>query len=322
MQYYSKTLWPHIYSNPLFEKLYTDIACECKDPEDISNIRGVAHATRALDQYYEELKAQGLAPKTVGVWVAMIKSFYQVNRVKLTLTRKLGGRAVAKDRAPTPEELQRLIDTADLRGKVIVSMLALGAFREGTLSKLLYRHIKRDYERGVTPIHIHIEAEITKGKYHDYDTFLRKEAEQYLRAYLEERRRGSPSGKIPPEIITDETALIRSKTSKTPKPITLGQIYDEVHKLYYKAGLLGAKRHKRYEVRPHSIRKFFRTQLAALGVDRDYIDYMMGHKVSTYHDIQMKGIEFLRNIYAASGLSTRPKTQLSKIDALKEIILA
>jgi hypothetical protein len=35
-----------------------------------------------------------------------------------------------------------------------------------------------------------------------------------------------------------------------------------------------------------------------------------------------KGIEFLRNIYAASGLSIRPKTQLSKIEALKEIVRA
>jgi len=55
-------------------------------------------------------------------------------------------------------------------------------------------------------------------------------------------------------------------------------------------------------------------------IDRDYIDYMMGHKVSTYHDVKMKSIEFLRNIYAASDLSIRPKTSVSKIEALKEII--
>ncbi len=62
--------------------------------------------------------------------------------------------------------------------------------------------------------------------------------------------------------------------------------------------------------------------MAALGVDRDYIEYMMGHTISTYHDIKMKGIEFLRGIYLASGLSIKPKTRVSKIDALKEIIRA
>jgi len=36
----------------------------------------------------------------------------------------------------------------------------------------------------------------------------------------------------------------------------------------------------------------------------------------------MKGIEFLRNIYAASGLSIRPKTKMSRIEMLKEICRA
>ena len=62
--------------------------------------------------------------------------------------------------------------------------------------------------------------------------------------------------------------------------------------------------------------------MASLGVDRDYIEYMMGHTISTYHDIKMKGIEYLRGIYMASNLSIKPKTRLSKIDALKEIIRA
>jgi hypothetical protein len=38
----------------------------------------------------------------------------------------------------------------------------------------------------------------------------------------------------------------------------------------------------------------------ALGVQPDYIDYMMGHTVDTYHDIQSKGIEFLRTVYASA----------------------
>jgi hypothetical protein len=62
--------------------------------------------------------------------------------------------------------------------------------------------------------------------------------------------------------------------------------------------------------------------MTALGVNSDYIEYMMGHTVNTYHDVQMKGVEFLRNIYASSGLSIKPRTQVSKIEALKEIIRA
>ena len=48
----------------------------------------------------------------------------------------------------------------------------------------------------------------------------------------------------------------------------------------------------------------------------------MGHTISAYHDIKVKGIEYLRGIYMSSNLSIRPKTRLSKIDALKDIIRA
>jgi intergrase/recombinase len=55
-----------------------------------------------------------------------------------------------------------------------------------------------------------------------------------------------------------------------------------------------SRNHKVRRVNDRAIRKFFRTQLAALGVQTDYIEHMMGHTISTYHDIQMKGI----NTYA------------------------
>jgi len=80
------------------------------------------------------------------------------------------------------------------------------------------------------------------------------------------------------------------------------------------AGLLGSKTGRRYAMRPCSMRKFFRTQMAALGVQTDYIEYMMGHTISTYHDVQMKGIEFLRGVYAALGLCIEPKTKPSRIE--------
>jgi hypothetical protein len=86
-----------------------------------------------------------------------------------------------------------------------------------------------------------------------------------------------------------------------------------------KAGLLKPNRGRVYDLKVHSIRKFFNTQLMTLGVQPDYVDYMMGHTIGTYHDIQMKGIEFLRNVYAASGLSIRPKTKVSKIEMLKTV---
>ena len=47
---------------------------------------------------------------------------------------------------------------------------------------------------------------------------------------------------------------------------------------------------------------------------------MMGHTISTYNDICMKGIEYLRNLYAASGLCIRPKTKITKIERIKMFV--
>lgn len=273
----------------------------------------------ALDRYVGELVDEGLAPSRVCNYVKAIRALYRVNAIDLKLPFSLPRRTTRKDRAPRPEELAKLLDISDLRERVMVSMLALGGFREGTLVKLTYGHVKEDIELGMIPLHVHVEDKITKGKYCDYDTFLGREAVECLRLYFETRRKGSSDDKVPPEDITDDSPLIRDSNCRMPKPIGEKQIYQIVHGLYFKAGLLKPNRGRIYDLKVHSIRKFFKTQLMALGVQSDYVDYMMGHTIDTYHDIQSKGIEFLRNIYASSQLSIRPKTMVSKIETLKTV---
>ena len=98
-------------------------------------------------------------------------------------------------------------------------------------------------------------------------------------------------------------------------------ISDLIHWLYVRAGLLiSSSSTRRYILRTHSLRKFFRTQLAFLGVDSDYIEYMIGHKISSYFDVKMRGIEYLRSIYLSSGMSIRPQSEERKMNALKQII--
>ena len=195
-----------------------------------------------------------------------MKTFCKANKITLNLPFSVKTRVKHPDRAPKPEELSKIIDMADLRGKVIVSMLALGGFREGTLAKLRYHHIKEDFELNRVPIHIHVEAEITKGKYHDYDTFIGQEAVKYLREYIEVRKRGYRN--IPPEEMHDNSPLIRNAKKKQVKPVSENSIYRTIHRLFFEAGLIVKKEFNknkkariRYRLRPHSIRKYFRTQL-------------------------------------------------------------
>ena len=48
----------------------------------------------------------------------------------------------------------------------------------------------------------------------------------------------------------------------------------------------------------------------------------MGHQTSTYHDIENLGTEFLRNKYAMSGLSIKPKTQFDEYEKMRTLALA
>ena len=157
-----------------------------------------------LNDYLAELQDQGLKFGAVNNYIKAVKTFYRVNGVKVELAERLKRKVSYKDRAPTPEELSKVLDFADLREKVIVSGLALGAFREDTFSKLQYRHVRKDLENNIIPIHVHVEAELTKGMYGDYDTFLGAEAAQYLKLYMEERKLGNIMDKTgrPPETLT------------------------------------------------------------------------------------------------------------------------
>jgi integrase len=119
----------------------------CQDQDGDPKPKALAKNSRLLDDFVGCLQAEGLAPGTVSNHVKGVKALFRINRLKLDLPYSLSKRTIYSDRAPTPEELQHLIDIADLRLKVIVSMLALGGFRIGTLVKLQYRHVKRDLEK-------------------------------------------------------------------------------------------------------------------------------------------------------------------------------
>lgn len=137
---------------------------------------------------------------------------------------------------------------------MIASFLALSGVRIGTLVKLQYRHVRSDLEAGTVPIHMHIEKEITKGKYHAYDTFIGTEGVEYLKAYLMARRIGNEhleGGKVrgmPPEKITDSSPLIRNEHKANVEAITEGSVHCAVHGLYRKAGLIEETKKVRYEL--------------------------------------------------------------------------
>jgi len=291
---------------------------ECKGRDQVPIPKVVIQMRRLIEDFADNLQEEnGMAPASVCNITRNIRFFFNLNGVRLGKPYARSSWSIYETRAPTPEELQKTINLADARSKAIIALLATGGFRSGSLVQLKYRHVRRDLENGITPVHVHVEAAITKGKRLDYDTFLNTEATGYLKTYLEARQNGIKGR--PPECLHDESPLICDYRKE--KPLTVQTIQDIVNALYIKAGIL-ARNHKikRYCLNVRSLRKFFLTQMISSGMERDYVEYMMGHTLSVYHDVKMKGVDFLRGIYLASGISIQPRTKASKIDDLTRII--
>lgn len=275
-----------------------------------------------LNDYLAELQDSGLKPNSINNCIKAVKSFYSANSAEVKLKEKLRRTVTYKDRAPKPEELALMLDKSAVREAFIIAGIATGGFREETFSKLKYRHVKEDLEANRFPIHIHVEASITKGKYHDYDTFLNVEACKLLKIYIESRKKGTI--KSLPETLTDDSPLIRnSRNGKKVLGVSGKTIRKEVHAIAVQVGV--SKKLAEgwmYDVRTHSLRKFFRTQMSAAKLDDEIKEYMMGHTISTYEDVQSLGIETLRNLYTSAGIAIRPKTAINRIEQLREIIRA
>src|SRR5439155_22220527 len=145
-----------------------------------------------VEDYRAQLEDDGLTKGRVHCCVKHLRTFYRVNGIKLELDEPpKRGQVTYKDRSPSPDELTHVLELASPRDKVLITLGALGGFREGTISMLTYGYVKEDLEKGAGLIHIHVPSEITKGKYHDYDTFLGAEAADYLRVYIALRTKGS-----------------------------------------------------------------------------------------------------------------------------------
>jgi site-specific recombinase XerD len=275
-----------------------------------------------LNDYLAELQDDDLKPSAVNNCIKAVKTFYHVNGIEVKLLERLPRKVAYKDRAPKPEELTKMLDKSAIREAFIIAALATGGFREGTLCRLKYRHVKEDLEANRSPIHVHVESEITKGKYHDYDTFINAEASYLLKMYIADRRRGSRY--TPPEEITDDSPLIRSDhIAHRALGISEKALRKIVHTIAVEADVSKKLPDSwMYSVRTHSLRKYFRTQMSASKLDSEIIKYFMGKTIDTYEDVQSLGIETLRNLYVSAGLAIRPKTQVNRIEHFKEILRA
>jgi len=216
-----------------------------------------------IDTFVGDLLSRDRSPQTIKVYVAGVKKFFEANGIYIhpkELKAKVEmptPKSRSHDRIPTEEELKLVFNVLDLRGRALMALLVSSGMRIGAAIKITLRDIHFDEQ--IT--WINLRAAYTKGKTPRI-VFISDEATAVLQQYIEsEKRRGRFQSE-------DERVFSVS-------PYTAWYI---LHNAFKNANLMGGKEHGRYDLHPHSLRKYFRTMLAVAGMPESFTDMLMGHK--------------------------------------------
>ena len=216
---------------------------------------------------------RNLAPGTRRVYRAAMRKFFETNLPDMDFRwdRVQVGkmRILEMDRAPTKDELLKMLSVATLKGRVVIAFLTSSGVRRGTLAKLRLKDLDLDKYPDVGVVRVPSEA--NKSRF-PFVTFISPQAKGLLREYLREREAGV---RRPPEKITPESPVI-ARAGKAVRSVAISELW---RRTLDRAGLGETPRRFR-TLRAHVARKFFATQLTACGTHVSVRERLLGHSGS------------------------------------------
>jgi len=241
---------------------------------------------RYLQVHRERMENREISAATLRNYLKPIKLLCEQLEVSLPwkrITRGMPrGRRYANDRAPTIEEIKRIVQYPDRRIKPIVYTMASSGIRLGAWTYLRWGHVSpimRDGKTVAAKIRVYAEEE------EEYFTFISLEAWNELSAWIEYR---ADCG----EVITDESWLMRNLWDVTtpkgkgivsvPKHLKPDGIKRLMERAIWAQGLRnklepGKRRHP-FQAN-HSLRKWFKTRCEIAGMKPINIEKLMNHSV-------------------------------------------
>lgn len=222
----------------------------------------------SLKGFIRHLEEEGFSISTQQVAYAAVRSFFEMHYLPLRMRRGdyPSGESLGY-RAATRENINRLLENASDRTQAIILFLKDTGLRVSDVVSLKYGDLAKGLEEEAEFIPLNI---ITKKNSIAAKTFVGPEAITALKKRLKERREGTR--RIPQEKITKDSPLFRTKSKKVA-PVSRSGISSLINHHVKKIGLEG-------EISAHSLRKFFQTQMEAAGVHPNWVEQMMGHKLS------------------------------------------
>ena len=268
-------------------------------------------AEECLINYVVEKRGK-LAPTTVTVFMSALKGFLEFNEVSLNWRKVKGtmdrARFVANDRAPTKEEIRKLLDVCDLRTRACVLVLSSSGIRAGGLCGLKIDDFNF-LDSGIARLRIYA------GTIDEYLTFISAEATIAVRAYLDARIQAGEHVTPSSVFLRDKWTYSNDRSKLDPdivRPVNENVLHKIIAFLWGKAGVRDLKdKSPRKEFKAiHGFRKYFKTAAARAFTNRDDVELLMGHALNYYKP----EIEYLEEAY----LKAQPALMISEVSEIKE----
>ena len=255
------------------------------DPDEYFTKRKKEDIEKDLKEFAKEISY--LAPISQKMMILTIKKSLEIYDIefkkKFWEKFKVNGDdgATFKDEIPEKEDLQKIIRYADIRGKALLLLLSSTGMRIGEALNITWDEIDTEKRE------ISIPAEITKTK-KPRTVYFTEEAKDSLLDYKEnysdyiKRARGRAKQEI--------EEISEPKGDKRIFPFKYDIAMEIWHRCLKKAGKPYTDRiprsNNKYKYHIHTLRKFFKTQLADAGVPEATTEALLGHKDglnSTYY---------------------------------------
>ncbi|MDF0681961.1 MAG: tyrosine-type recombinase/integrase [Candidatus Nitrosocosmicus sp.] len=232
----------------------------------------------------ERIKKEGLSPNTIRNYYKAIRLFCQSSHLSSKVEWKLVSKTLpraynaADDRAPTLEEIQKLLKYPDRRIRSLVLILVSSGIRIGAFETLRWKH--------VTPI-ASTNGEVGKilvypGDREEYYSFLTPEAFSALKDWMNYRLQCG-------ENITKDSFVMRDiwenddeNGISNPRPLNQPAITRILNRAWKAEKIRpslpkGVKRHEFKSA--HGFRKYFKTQAEQARIPSIKIELLMGHSL-------------------------------------------
>ena len=237
---------------------------------------------RVLQDFVIHLQKENRAPKTITTYIGALKGFLIDSDIEISNEKAKQkvvlpqAYEVSSDRAPTRDELRRILLRSKLPTKAAIAMLASSGMRLGELTQLKVSDIR--FEESNSPSKIVLKPSTTKTRKRRM-TFISPEATDLLKEYLGEKA---------------------SDPNTTLFPEGSDALYGRIMRAIARTGLKEKSdaESARYELHPHCLRKYFFSNCMAAGIDRGLVEGFMGHRFALDSAYLRMNDEELANEYS------------------------